>query len=91
MIHVEQKKDVYDSLGEKATGWLIVASVFGLLGGFFGILIGLYVFFAKIKVLDSATGKATNQLKYTDSHRIAGLVIGILSFVSIVVWNIILT
>jgi hypothetical protein len=69
--------------GEKgATGLLIATYVLAPLGGLIGIFLGFHIFASKL-VLSNGTKVA----KFKKSHRIAGLVGGIMSIVSFICWK----
>jgi hypothetical protein len=65
-----------------ATGLLIATYVFGLLGGFLGIICGFHVYASKLILPDG-----TRVHKFKKSHRLAGLMGGILGIVSLVCWK----
>ena len=85
----EEKKpadpNVYVYEPEDATGWLIAAYVFAILGGLFGIAFGIMVYNQKIIV------NGEKEYKYKESHRQLGLGAAILAVISIIIWNIALT
>ena len=67
---------------DEATGWLIAAYVFALLGGFFGIAFGYVVWNDKVKL-----SNGEKVYKYKDSHRYMGFGAIILAVISIFVWK----
>lgn len=67
---------------KSATGWLIAAAIFALLGGLFGLLFGLQVYRSKEVLPDGSS-----QYKYKESHREIGLFLAVLACVSLVVWR----
>ena len=67
---------------DEATGWLIAAYIFALLGGFFGIAFGYVVWHDKVKL-----SNGEKVYKYKDSHRYMGLGAMILAIISIFVWK----
>lgn len=81
---LESPQPLYEE--KSATGWLIAAYIFALLGGYLGMIIGIMVFMAKEKVKD-ANGTETKVPKYKKNHRTLGLIAAILSVISIFVWK----
>ena len=78
--NTETETPVY--LPEDATGWLIAAYVFAVLGGLFGIAIGMTVYTKKIELTN---GEKVH--KYKDSHRQLGLIAAIVAGISMFVWK----
>lgn len=74
---------------ESATVFLILAGVFSLLGGFLGSIIGFTVFYSRYAVIDPETRMVVKLKTYKESHRKAGLVIGIFGIISWIIWIII--
>lgn len=74
------KEFVYEP--EDATGWLIAAYIFAILGGLLGIVFGLTVYTQKVSFTN---GEKVH--KYKDSHRQLGLVAAILAGVSMFIWK----
>ena len=75
-------KPEYQYEPDEATGWLIAAYIFALLGGFFGIAFGYVVWHDKVKL-----SNGEKVYKYKDSHRYMGLGAMILAIISIFVWK----
>ncbi len=67
---------------EDATGWLIAAYIFAILGGLLGIAFGIYVYKSKIELTDGE-----KVYKYKDSHRQFGLAAAVLAVVSMIIWK----
>ena len=72
---------------KSATGWLIAAYICAILGGLFGLIIGLHVYRATETRLDPNTNQIYKVKKYKESHRTLGLVAAILAIVSIFFWK----
>lgn len=68
---------------QEATGWLIAAYVFAVLGGLLGIVFGVTVHNAKVMLPDG-----DKVYKYKSSHRDLGLVAAVLAGISMIIWNI---
>lgn len=75
---------------KSATGWLIATYICAILGGLFGLVIGLYVYRATEIIIDPNTNQYRKVKKYKESHRTLGLVGAILAAVSIICWRIVL-
>lgn len=69
-------------LEKNATGWLIAAFVFAILGGFFGICLGVIVASSKQKQSDGS-----KIYVYKKSHRQLGMVAAVLAAISMFVWK----
>lgn len=72
---------------KSATGWLIATYIFAILGGLFGLIIGLHVYRATETIIDPNTNQYSKVKKYKESHRTLGLVGAILAIVSIFCWK----
>ncbi|MDR1169628.1 MAG: protein kinase [Prevotellaceae bacterium] len=77
---------VPETEGQSAVGWLVAIYIFAALGGLLGLVFGISVYKAK---LDLPGGGKVH--KYKQSHRTAALIGAILSGVSMIVWNTIVT
>jgi hypothetical protein len=66
---------------QRATGWLIAIYLFAILGGWLGIALGLYVFFAGTR-----DENGIKMPRFIDSHRKAAIGGAILAFVSMISW-----
>lgn len=69
---------------EEATGWLIAAYIFAVLGGLLGIVFGIMIYSQKVIV------NGEKEYRYIESHRQLGLGAAILAVISIIVWQIVL-
>jgi hypothetical protein len=67
---------------KKATALLIATYIFTALGGFLGFIFGFHIFAARAVLPDGTKVK-----KYKKSHRIAGLVGGVLGIISFIAWK----
>lgn len=67
---------------EDATGWLVAAYIFAILGGLLGIAFGVMIYNQKVII---ANGEKVH--KYKDSHRQLGLVAAILAGISMFIWK----
>lgn len=65
-----------------ATGWLIAAYIFAILGGFLGIILGTVVATGKVEMVSGE-----KIYKYKSDHRRLGWGAAILSIISMVVWK----
>lgn len=72
-----------DGIGKSATGWLIAAYICAILGGFFGIIIGLMVALSKQQQLDGS-----KIYTYKKSDRRLGVIASIISVVSMIAWRV---
>lgn len=71
-----------DCLEEDATGWLIAAYVFALLGGLLGVAFGVMVASSKKKLTDG-----TKVYQYKKSHRQLGIIATVIAIISIFIWR----
>ena len=67
---------------EDATGWLVAAYIFAILGGLLGIAFGVMIYNQKVNLTN---GEKVH--KYKDSHRQLGLVAAILAGISMFIWK----
>lgn len=67
---------------EEATGWLVAAYIFAVLGGLLGIAFGIMIYNQKTILING-----TKVYKYKDSHRQLGLLAAILSGISMFIWK----
>ena len=67
---------------EDATGWLVAAYIFAILGGLLGIAFGVMIYSQKVNLTN---GEKVH--KYKDSHRQLGLVAAILAGISMLIWK----
>lgn len=77
-----------DCKDEDATGWLIAAYIFALLGGLLGVILGAVVATAKIEVMEKEEDsyKYRKIYKYKKSHRQMGWGAAGLAVVSMIIW-----
>ena len=73
--------------GKSGIGWLIATYIFALLGGYFGIVLGIFMYMAKEKVLNEETGKYEKLPKFKSSHRKLGLLGAFLAIISVFIWK----
>lgn len=71
---------------ESATVFLILAALCSLLGGWLGSILGFFVYYAKDAAIDPESHRMVKFKKYKESHRKAGLIIGIMGIISWIVW-----
>lgn len=67
---------------EDATGWIVAAFIFAVLGGLLGIAFGVMIYNQKVNI---ANGEKVH--KYKDSHRQLGLAAAILAGISMFIWK----
>ena len=72
---------------EKATGWLVATYIFAVLGGYLGIFLGFFVNFAKVHIYDEEYDDCYKEYRFVDTHRMWGLIGGILAIISVVYWK----
>jgi hypothetical protein len=72
---------------EKATGWLVATYIFAALGGFLGVVLGFFVYFVKVHVYDEDLDDYVKEYRFVDTHRMWGLIGGILAIISVVYWK----
>jgi serine/threonine protein kinase len=72
-------------MGENAAGWLVAIYIFVALGGWLGVIFGIFVYRQKINLPDERKA-----YKYKESHRTAALIGAILSGISMIFWTIVI-
>lgn len=72
-----------DSLEESATGWLIAAYVFAILGGLLGIIFGMMVAMKKTQLYDGS-----KIYVYKKSDRTLGIIAAVIAAISFIVWKV---
>lgn len=81
-VEIKEKTE-NDSLGKSATGWLIAAYIFAVLGGLFGVIIGAMIASQKQKQLDG-----TKKYVYKKADRRYGLIAAIVAIISMIIWKV---
>lgn len=81
---VQEENNSYEPIS--ATGWLIAAYIFALLGGLLGIALGISVWKQKVELENG-----TKTYKYKKSHRKLGILASILASISAFIWKFVLT
>lgn len=69
--------------GQSGTGWIIAGYIFALLGGWFGLAIGISIATGKERTTDGQ-----RILKYKKSTRNHGWAIFVIGVISMIIWNI---
>ena len=72
---------------EKATGWLVATYIFAALGGYLGVILGLFVYFAKVHVYDEDLDDYVKEYRFEDKHRMWGLIGAILAVITVAYWK----
>lgn len=66
---------------QAGAGWLVAGYIFALLGGWFGLAIGIYLSAAKVKLPDGTKVK-----KFNEASRKNGYIIMVISVVAAIIW-----